>query len=108
LLPNIKGADFHPQLAPFDQFLQRHYSMTKWYFTFDLQFDEVLLRMFELYLNDGVSEKEFLDWMQRTLDTACEKVIQRKELDLRSLQAEWDKRREMRKGIKDLPAKAYE
>ena len=106
LLPNIKGADFHPELAPFDGFLQRHYSMTKWYFTFDLQFDEVFLRMFELYLNDGLSEKEFLGWMERNLDTACENVIRRKELDLKPLQAEWDKRVAMRKGVKDLPAKA--
>src|SRR6478736_10469855 len=71
-LPNIKGAPFHPELAPFDGFLQRHYSMSKWVYTFDLQFDEVFLRMFELYLNDGLSEDQFLNWMERDLDTACD------------------------------------
>jgi hypothetical protein len=81
--------------------------MTKWYFTFDLQFDEVLLRMFELYLNDGISEPEFLDWMQRNLDTACEKVIKRKNINLAALEAEWTKRAEMRKSATDLPPEAY-
>ena len=52
-LPNIKGRRPTPELQPFDDFLQHHYSMTKWFYTFGLQFDEVLLRMFELYLNDG-------------------------------------------------------
>jgi raffinose/stachyose/melibiose transport system substrate-binding protein len=103
LVPNIKGAEFHHELKPFHEFLQRDYSMTKWYYTFDLQFDEVLLRMFELYLNDGISEPEFLDWMQRNLDWACEKVAKRKNLDFQALQTEWDKRAEMRKSIRDLP-----
>jgi len=107
LLPNIKGAEFHPELKPFDEFLQRDYSMTKWYFTFDLRFDEVLLRMFELYLNDGISEPEFLDWMQRNLDTACDNVIKRKNIDLAGLEKEWEKRKELRKAIPDLPPEAY-
>src|SRR5882757_7725105 len=44
-LPNIKGADFNPKLAAFDGFLQRHYSMSKWYFTFGNEFNETFLRM---------------------------------------------------------------
>jgi len=107
LLPNIKGADFHPELAAFDGFLQRHYSMSKWVFTFDLQFDEVFLRMFELYLNDGVSESEFLEWMDRNLQTACENVIRRKNLDLKPLEVEWNKRAAARKHVPDLPPEAY-
>jgi len=106
-LPNIKGADFNPDLAAFDGFLQRHYSMTKWSYTFDLQFDEVFIRMFELYLNDGISEADFLGWMDRNLTTACDNVIRRKNLNLEPLQKEWDKRLAQRKATPDLPPEAY-
>lgn len=107
LVPNIKGAEFHSELAPFDGFLQRHYSMSKWIYTFDFQFNEVFLRMFELYLNDGISESDFLDWMDRNLDTACETVIRRKHLDLKPLEEAWNKRAAERKNIPDLPPEAY-
>ncbi len=106
-LPNVVGCPFQKNLAPFDKFLQRHYTMTKWYFTFDNQFDEVFARMFHLYLNGGLSESEWLDWMERNLNTACKTAIERKHLDLAPLQEEWDKRAEMRKTIKDLPPGAY-
>ncbi|HEX8525164.1 MAG TPA: ABC transporter substrate-binding protein, partial [Tepidisphaeraceae bacterium] len=100
-LPNVKGASFKQELAPFDQFLQRHYSMTKWDFTFDNQFHETFLRMFELYLNNGLTEDEYLDWMQRNLDAACEKLISRKNVNLKPLQQEWDKRRERLRVVKE-------
>ncbi len=106
-LPNIKGADFNPRLAAFDGFLQRHYSMTKWIYTFGNQFNETFLRMFDLYLNDGMTEAEYLDWMQRNLDSACEKIVTRKNVDLTPLAKEWDKRALLRKQIKDLPPEAY-
>jgi raffinose/stachyose/melibiose transport system substrate-binding protein len=106
-LPNVKGANFNPKLAAFDGFLQRHYSMTKWYFTFGNEFNETFLRMFELYLNDGMTESEYLDWMQRNLDAACEKIVTRKNVDLSPLEKEWSKRAPLRKQLKDLPPEAY-
>jgi raffinose/stachyose/melibiose transport system substrate-binding protein len=110
LLPNIKGTEFHPELEPFDRFLQRPYSMTKWYFTFDLQFDEVFARMFELYLNgpnDQATETEFLNWMQRDLDTACERITRRKDLDFKGFEQKWRERAAERKKTPGLPPSAY-
>ncbi|HTL30087.1 MAG TPA: ABC transporter substrate-binding protein, partial [Tepidisphaeraceae bacterium] len=41
LLPNIKGVEPHKELAKFDEILQRRYALTKWFFTFDNQWNEV-------------------------------------------------------------------
>src|SRR5215217_5828200 len=81
LLPNTKGVDPHPELVPFDQFLARHYSMTKWFYTFDLQWDQVLMRMLELYLNDGATEDQYLDMIEKDLDRTTKRTMQRKSLD---------------------------
>ena len=45
--------------------------------------------------------------MQRNLDTACEKVVKRKNINLAALEAEWNKRAAQRKAIPDLPPEAY-
>ena len=103
LLPNIKGVAARPQLEPFRPIRQRHYSMTKWFFTFDLQFDEVMLRMLEMYLNNGMTEDQFIGWMERNLDTAAQRITERKKLDFAPLQKVWDSRREMRKQFTELP-----
>jgi raffinose/stachyose/melibiose transport system substrate-binding protein len=103
LLPNIKGVEPHPELRPFHEFLQRHYSMTKWFYTFDLQFDEVLLRMLELFMNDGMTQRDFVEWMEKNLDNASKRIIRRKDLDIGRFQAVWDQRREMRQKLPELP-----
>lgn len=103
LLPNIKGATPHEELLPFDHFLQQHYSMTKWFYTFDLQFDEVLTRMLELYLNGDMSEDEFLNWMERDIQAGSDTIMRRKAPDLSEFQKIWDERAEMRKQFQGLP-----
>jgi len=69
-LPNIKGTKPHKELLPFDEFLQRRYTTTKWSDTFNLKFNEIFIRMFELYLNDGITEDEFVEW-SITAKTQC-------------------------------------
>ena len=103
LLPNIKGVPARAQLEPFREIRKRHYSMTKWFFTFDLQFDEVMMRMLELYLNDGITEDQFMDWMERNLNTAAERITLRKKLDFAHLQRAWDARGPLRKQFTELP-----
>lgn len=103
LLPNVKGVEPHAVLLPFHEFLQRHYSMTKWFYTFDLQFDEVLMRQLELYLNGGMTREEFVQWMQRNIDNASERIIRRKGLDIERFEAVWDERAEMRNAFGELP-----
>jgi raffinose/stachyose/melibiose transport system substrate-binding protein len=104
LLPNIKGVEPHPELLPFDRILQRHYSMTKWFFTFDLQFDQVLLRMLELYLNDGVDDARFVDIIEKDLQRSIKRTIERKDIDVSHFQKVWDERREMRRKFSELPS----
>ncbi|HZZ41743.1 MAG TPA: ABC transporter substrate-binding protein [Tepidisphaeraceae bacterium] len=105
-IPNIKGVDSRPELAPFDEFLTRHYSMTKWFFTFDLQFDEVLERMFDLYMNDGISLDSFLDWMQDNIDSASATMTRQHHPDFAPLEKTWESHAGMRKNYTDLPAEA--
>jgi ABC-type glycerol-3-phosphate transport system substrate-binding protein len=103
LLPNIKGVKPHPELEKFDEILQRHYSMTKWFFTFDNQWNQVLMRMLELYLNDGIDRDQFVRTMEKDLNRAAARITERKALDVTPFQKVWDQRRAMRKQFADLP-----
>jgi hypothetical protein len=104
LLPNIKGVEPHDVLKPFDDFLQRNYSMTKWVFTFDNQFNETMLRMLELYLNDGIDEEEFLRLLEQDMSRTARQIMQRKKLDLGRFEKVWRERLPMRAKFTELPA----
>lgn len=107
LMPNVTGVPTKPELEPFVRNLEDHpYTTTKWMFTFDLRFSEIMSRMFYLYLVGGISEDEFLDWMQKNLDTATATVIRRKSLDLEPLDASWRRLAPLRQGMKELPNEA--
>lgn len=103
LLPNVKGASPHAELLPFDQFLQQHYSMTKWMYTFDLQFQEVLQRTLELYLNGELSEEEFFAWLERNIQAGSSNIMRRKSPDLSRFEEIWQQRAEMRSTMEGLP-----
>ncbi|MFI5384581.1 MAG: ABC transporter substrate-binding protein [Fimbriimonadales bacterium] len=102
-LPNVKGVAPHPELMPFDRFLQRRYTTTKWLYTFDLRFNEILKRMLDLYLNDGISEDEFMGWMESNVRTATDTVVRRKHLDLSKYDAKWRELAPFRAHMEGLP-----
>jgi raffinose/stachyose/melibiose transport system substrate-binding protein len=106
LLPNIKGVAPHKELEPFDQILQRHYSMTKWFYTFDNQWNQVLMRMLELYLNDGIDRKQFVKTIEKDLERASKRITDRKSLDIERFEAVWKQRAEARKQFQELPTKS--
>ena len=66
----------------------------------------MLERQLELYLNGGMSEDDFLDWMEKNLDNASKRIISRKELDVERFEKVWSERAEMRKKFKELPSVA--
>jgi ABC-type glycerol-3-phosphate transport system substrate-binding protein len=103
LLPNIKGVEPHAELKPFDDILQRHYAMTKWLYTFDNQWNQVLMRMLELYLNDGIDLEHFTRIMEQDLERATKRITQRKSLDFTAWQKAWDARAAQRARIEELP-----
>jgi raffinose/stachyose/melibiose transport system substrate-binding protein len=103
LLPNVKGVDPHPELMPFDGFLQRNYSMTKWLFTFDNQWNEVLSRMLEMYLNDGLDDLQFAKVLEQDLNRATRRIEKRKSLDIGKFEAVWESRAALRKQFHGLP-----
>ena len=103
LLPNVKGVEPHPELQPFDDILQRHYSMTKWLYTFDNQWNQVLMRMLELYLNDGIDREHFTQVIEQDLERATQRITKRKSLDFTALKKAWDERAAKRAAFKELP-----
>ena len=102
-LPNIVGAEPNPSLLPFHEFLQRKCSKTKWLYTFDLRFNEIYRRMLDLYLNDGIEEAEFIEWMEKNVRTASETVVRRKGLDLSKFEGAWQANAPLRAGMRELP-----
>jgi raffinose/stachyose/melibiose transport system substrate-binding protein len=102
-LPNIVGSEPKPELLPFHEFLQRECAPTKWLYTFDLRFNEIYRRMLDLYLNDGINEDEFMQWMESNVRTASETVVRRKHLDLSPHEARWNELAPLRAGKAELP-----
>lgn len=103
-LPNVVGVEPHKELLPFHHFLMRRYTTTKWLYTFDLRFNEILSRMLDLYLNDGISEEEFMDWMDKDVRSATDTVVKRKGLDLSKFDSKWASLTATRAGYADLPS----
>ena len=103
MLPNVRGVEPHPELKPFDEFLKRRYTTTKWWFTFDMRFNEIFLRMCDLYLNDGIAEEPYLEWTEKNLDFAVETTLRRKKVDLEALDRAWRQLAPLRAGVKGLP-----
>jgi raffinose/stachyose/melibiose transport system substrate-binding protein len=102
-LPNIVGVQPHPELLPFDEILKRRYTTTKWLYTFDLRFNEIFVRMLDLYLNNGIDEDEFMDWMEKNVRTATETVVKRKHLNLTKFDEKWNELAPIRATETDLP-----
>lgn len=107
LMPNVLGVPDRPELKPFiENLVERPYTTTKWLYTFDLRFSEVMNRMLYLYLMDGVPEQEFMDWMAKNVQAACATVVRRKNLDLTPHAAAWTEAAPLRAAMEDLPADA--
>jgi ABC-type glycerol-3-phosphate transport system substrate-binding protein len=104
LMPNVVNVPTKKELDPFVQNLLHHpYTTTKWVYTFDLRFAEVMNRMLMLYMMDGVSEQEFMDWMYKNVRAACETIIRRKNLDLSQINRAWEAATPLRAKMEDLP-----
>lgn len=104
-LPNVNGVEPAPALLPFHEFLQRKSSKTKWLYTFDLRFNEIYRRMLDLYLNDGIDESEFMDWMESNVKSASDTVVRRMSLDLSKYEPKWQEGEALRSQFAELPKK---
>jgi raffinose/stachyose/melibiose transport system substrate-binding protein len=102
-IPNIVGVDPRPEMQPFEEILKRRYTTTKWVATFDLQYNDLLVRMLALYLNDGCTLDHFLKVMDDTLDLAARRAVQRKKLDMNRLERRWEALASVRSDMEGLP-----
>lgn len=102
-IPNIVGVPALPPLAPFEQILERRYTTTKWLFSFDLRFTDILRRMLLLSFADGVSFDEFLRWQTGNVDNATANFIRRKSPDFAALEREWERLAPVRASYVGLP-----
>jgi len=106
LVPNIVGVPVLPLMKPFEEILKRRYTTTKWTYTFDIKFQDILERMLHLYLDDHITLDEFLDWQERNLADASERFIRRKKPNFDAMEKEWKRLAPLRKNMIDLPPQA--
>ncbi len=102
-IPNIVGVPVHPDLQPFVEILKRRYTTTKWVFSFDLRFTDILKRTLHLYLTGDIGLEEFLHWQEANVTTATANFLQRKTIDLTPLERAWVRLAPVRAGYRDLP-----
>jgi len=77
--------------------------MTKWLYTFDNQWNQVLIRMLELYANDGIEREDFIKVLEQDLERATKRLVKRKALDTTPFEKVWDERAEARTKFTELP-----
>lgn len=102
-VPNIVGVPAHPQLDPFVEILKRRYTTTKWVYSFDLRFTDILKRTLHLYLTGAITLDEFMRWQEGNVATASGNFVQRMSFDFTPLQQEWERMAPARAGFRDLP-----
>ncbi len=105
-VPNIVGVPVVPLMQPFAEILRRRYTTTKWCYTFDLQFLDIIGRTLPLYLDDHITLDELIDWQEKNLRSACVRFTARKHLDVAALQRTWAALAPTRAQMRDLPAAA--
>ena len=103
LLPNINGVETLPLLKPFEKILQRRYTTTKWTYTFDLKFSDILQRMLLLYLDDYISLDEWIAWQEKNLESAYRRFTRKKHPDFAAMEKEWQRLAPVRKNYIDMP-----
>ena len=103
LLPNIKGVEMLPLIKPFEKILQRRYTTTKWIYTFDLKFNDILSRMLMLYLDGYITLDEFIEWQEKNLENTYQRYTRKKHPDFEKMEKEWQRLAPVRKKYIDLP-----
>ena len=68
-IPNIKGAKLIPQLAPFEDILEKRYCTVKMLYSLSQEFTDRHTRMITLFLNGGISLDEFMVEMENYFHT---------------------------------------
>ena len=107
-IPNIVGAKVPPHLSPFVDIASRRMNPSKWQFTFNNRFSDTIQRMANLYIENGISEAEFLRWIDETMQRAIEDSIRHKDPHFDELEKNWKKLASRRIGKAGLPTGAIE
>ena len=103
MIPNIVGVPARPRMQPFAEFLERQYTTTKFTYTFDLRFHDIMERMLTLYLNGGCDDETFFSTLDYYMQQTMDRAIQRKEPDIDRLERRWQELAPLRVGMKELP-----
>lgn len=74
-IPNIKGAPMAENLKPFAEIVKRRYTTAKWMYSLPHRFTDHHQRMIDLFLNDGISLKDFMVEMGHYFHATAEKMI---------------------------------
>lgn len=88
-LPNIVGVEGLPQLEPFETILERRYTTSKWYFSFDLRFSYTMHRMLGLFLEDGIDLDGYLKWQEDNIRSSGNSLVRRQNIDFSRFEERW-------------------
>ena len=102
-IPNVKGVPLTRGMAPFAEILERRYTTTKWMFTFDNRYNQVYRRMLLLYLEDGITLDEFMEWQTDNLSAAVQTIIRRKNLSFEGFEDQWMALEPVRNDMSGIP-----
>lgn len=93
-IPNIKGAEMDPRLAPFHEIFQRRYCAIKWLESFDGESKKYFRRMLDYYLNDGVDLEGFLAMLEQNFASWVELHRHDAAWDFGPMEEVWKEREE--------------
>ena len=61
------------------------------------------MRTLELYLNNGIDQRDYLDLLEKDVQRTTKRTIERKGLDISRFQQVWDSRKQLRQKFSELP-----
>jgi len=88
-LPNIKGVEIPRELDPINNIFQRRYCSIKWLESFDPKYKSYWRRMFDLFLNDGLSLDQYLEKLENNFQQLINEKIMKENWDFSEYEKKW-------------------
>lgn len=90
-LPNIKDVNVPEELTPIKEIFQRRYCSIKWLESFDPKYKSYWRRMFDLFLNGGLSIDEYLMRLESNFQNFIDEKIEKENWDFSDYEEKWQK-----------------
>ena len=88
-LPNIKGVEIPRELDPINSIFQRRYCSIKWLESFDPKYKSYWRRMFDLFLNDGLSLDQYLEKLENNFQQLINEKLMKENWNFSEYEQKW-------------------